>query len=150
MEDSAGQAELRSLIERLNKSELLDLHVADEMERAYNRAAVRGMTETGKSFGEVTPGLAHLNQPEADFRAHMRRIDNDLTEQVRIVTEIVDGWFDHGAFPPPYYANRIAVILRKEKRFDLERDFIAAYVRHFPFDAKLRDRAARVGILPPA
>ena len=67
----------------------------------------------------------------AEFRAFIRKIDNDLAEQVRIVAANVAHHYRTGMDIPPYFVRRIAVILRKAKQWDLEVSFLDEWVRLF-------------------
>ena len=107
-----------------------------ERQRLYephSRRALNTMLETGAAYGEATgaPGTAVETRDEKEFKEHLRSIDNDLSEQVRIVREGVDHYFANGEVPAPYYAWRIAVILRKAKEYELEADFLEGFARHF-------------------
>lgn len=103
---------------------------AEDRRRSVERASIDAMV-AGATYGEATGGLAHLNQPEDQFRAHIRSIEHDIGAQVRIVAEACRGWFEKGETPPPYYAWRVAILLRKEKANHLEREFLQAWCRHF-------------------
>ncbi len=97
----------------------------------YFRVAFSRMVSSGQTYGEATgaPGTAITTTDSVEFRKNLQSIDNDLVEQVRIVTEGVNHYFAHGEFPAPYYAWRIAVILRKLKEVKLESDFLGAFNR---------------------
>ncbi len=89
------------------------------------------------------------------YKEYLKQIDNDLESQVKITNDCVDAWFQNGERLAPYYPWRITVILRKEKLFELERSFLAAYCRHFygivgsRYEA-LSARAEKVGAVPTA
>ena len=121
---------LKQLIERLNSSRIQTIAEANELERA-RRDKVWEKMMAGKTYGEASGGLAILNQPEEQFRAHLKSIDNDLDGMVKIVEESLDNWFGKGDVPPPYYPYRIAVILNKAKRKEEEAAFLEAWCRHF-------------------
>jgi len=154
-------AELDRLIRRLNDANPLSREQSREMYRAHTdqmiqRAiAMADEITTAKEMGDFIkaerPDLSILNQPEAEFRAELRSIDNDLSRQIEIVHEGLDHWFATGLMVPPYYAWRIAIILSKAKREDEEKAFLAAWCRHFGRVvggrfAKLADRARKRGI----
>lgn len=84
----------------------------------------------GQPIEPTSDGLEHFSLPEAEMRDYMRRADNDLTEQCKIIQRMLDVWFSEGMPPAPYYARRIAVILRKAKRKDLDAEFTAEWARH--------------------
>ena len=105
-----------------------------EKERAqkqheYFHRAFDQMVSSGKTYGEVTgsPGTAVTSMDYDEFRRHLRSIDNDLATHVGIVAEGVHHYFEHGEIPAPYYAWRIAVILRKANLVTLEADFLEAF-----------------------
>jgi hypothetical protein len=91
------------------------------------------MTRTGETYGEATwaRGVVSAARSEEEFRAKLRSVDNNLREQIRIVREGVEDYFRTGMMPAPYYAWRVAVILRKAKEFELEADFLEAFSAHF-------------------
>ena len=72
-----------------------------------------------------------VNAEWGGFRAFLRSVDNDLAEQVRIVSGIVSQFYSTGLQPAPYYAERIAIILRKGRQWDLESKFLEQWVRLF-------------------
>jgi len=151
-----SEAELTALdavIRRLRSTPLLDPQDADRRRRAFYRSAASRMLARGVSSGVATGAPDHLVQGEAYFRAEMARMDNLLGEQVRTFQHGLDQWFEHGETFAPYYPFRIAVILRKARRGDLERAFLEAYVEHFaevrPAGsryAQILDRAAKLGL----
>jgi hypothetical protein len=47
------------------------------------------------------------------------------------VAEGVEHYFQNGEYPPPYYAWRIGVILRKSKLLTLELEFLEAFNEKF-------------------
>jgi hypothetical protein len=75
--------------------------------------------------------LSILNQPEAEFRAELALIENDIDRQSEIIIEALNFWFTRGDAPPPYYAWRIAIILSKAKRKDDEATFLKLWCKHF-------------------
>ena len=116
--------------------------------RELSARAIAGNQTTGSLEGQ--PHFYAL--PHDENRAYMKKIDNDLEEQVRLVGHFFRLWVDHGDPIPPYFPSRICVILRKHKRADLEFDFLHAYVRHFtdttsPRNTKMIERAAKIGAL---
>jgi hypothetical protein len=89
------------------------------------------MIETGENWNKASSGPSFLSLDEKSFQAHMRMIDNDLGEQTSIVSKAFAGYLEIGEMPAPYYAWRIAVILRRAKMLEIERRFLAAWCRHF-------------------
>lgn len=127
----AKAEKLEALIQRLEESDRLSIREANRLERQAFDKALGGMLDNGESYGTAMGGLKILNQPEQEFRAELKSIDNNLSAQIDIVNEALDNWFAKGVTPPPYYAWRIAIILSKAKRLDDEKQFLAAWCRHF-------------------
>jgi len=152
---------LDALIRRLNDTKPLSDRESDTLYRQHTDAKIERMLARGNEAATAAGfaafvqsekrDLAILNQPEAEFRAELRSIDNDLDRQVDIVNEGLDTWFEIGLSVPPYYAWRIAIILAKEKRLGDEKAFLAAWCRHFGhviggrYEA-LADRARKRGV----
>ena len=144
---------LDDVIRRLQTTPLLAPEEAERRRRAFSSSVSSRMLNEGVSSGIASGAPDHLTQGEAHFRAEMARMDNLLGEQIRIFQHGLDQWFEHGEAFAPYYPFRIAVILRKAKRGDLERAFLAAYVEHFAElrtggsrYAQILDRADKMGI----
>lgn len=85
----------------------------------------------GLSYGEARNAPPILNQTEEKFRADLKEINNNIVEQIKIIEHCLPRWFSMGEFPPPYYASRIVVILRKAKEYGRESKFLRAYLTHF-------------------
>lgn len=103
---------------------------------AVNRGS--GSRDLFDSNGELVPlSVAeswpkHYSLSEADFKAELRKSQNDLGFQLRNFRQMALGIGGPlSSVSPPYYPHRVLVILRKAKRFDLERIFLAAYFRQF-------------------
>jgi len=144
---------LTSLLQRLETTPLLSAEEAAKRSKKFYAAMSARMFDEGVSSGVAAGVPSHLTGSEEHFRAEMARMDNLLGEQVRIFQEGLDQWFTHGERFPPYYPYRIAVILRKAKRPDLEADFLRGYVRHFGHwrhggarYAQIVERAMKVGV----
>ena len=138
------------LIEHLSTTPRLSKATAAQLYRAACSKAVSGIL-AGQTCGQASGGLALLNQPEQAFRAELKAIDGDLAKQVAIVNETLDGWFERGEQPAPYYAWRIAVLLGKQKRREEERAFLGAWCAHFGTIVggryeKLAERARKLGV----
>lgn len=76
--------------------------------------------------------------------------NDDLELQSRLLNEFFSYYLATGDHPPPASAWRIAVILRKRKEYQLERDFLSAWVKHFDGTAgttyeKLAERFRKLG-----
>jgi len=141
------------LIERLNKTHFLPPEEAERRHRKFAKSTTARMISTGISYGVASEGPNHLTQGEEHFRSEMVRMNDLVLEQVRIFQQGLDQWFELGVPFAPYYPYRIAVILRKAKRRDLEERFLRAYVRHFRTwttggsqFTEILERAANMGI----
>ena len=146
-----------ALIRALDEAPTIDHETLWRNAEGQRRLEIDRVFSGGLSFGEATNAPPILNQPEESFRAELKAIDNDLVEQIKIIEHCLPRWFSMGEFPPPYYALRIAVILRKSKESGREREFLRAYLTNFRSrfggsrtDEKLVERAQKLGIeLPP-
>jgi hypothetical protein len=141
-------AALDTLIDRLNASEILSREEARRRHKETFGAVFDRMTRTGETYGAASGSPSILNQGEDAFRQELRSINDKLGRQVEITHQFIDGWFERGDIVAPHWPWRITVILRKAKRFDLERKFLAAFTRHFngpPF-ASFTDRAVKIGL----
>jgi hypothetical protein len=149
--DSDPQA-LNDLILFLDGQPVMSAALAKARSAAFMRETSLKMQGSGGSFGEATGILPHLNRPDA--KQYLRSIDNNLVEQVKITRTCAEAWFAHGEHPPPGYAWRITVILRKNNDLENERRFLSAYCRHFyntlgTRDARIAERAVKIGACPP-
>ncbi|MDA9426247.1 hypothetical protein [Bradyrhizobium sp. CCBAU 53380] len=99
---------------------------------ANQRAVVERMVATGETLNQASSGPAFLSLNEGEFRNHLKAIDNDLGQQTAIVAESFARYLEVAEVPAPYYPWRIAIILRREKRPELEKRFLAAWCQHFP------------------
>jgi hypothetical protein len=131
---------VKRLVDRLNSTDPLPAIDAEQRYSKFFKESVRRMVDDGLTYGQSSGAPGHLTKGEEHFRAEMSRMDSQLQEQVRIFESGLNQWFDHGEPFAPYYPHRIAVILRKGKRGDLESAFLIAYVRHFK---DMRSRGAR-------
>ncbi|GEM_PF-6221977 len=139
---------LERLIHRLRSTARQSIEQAKKKRQAYIEKAFNTMLDTGKTLGQAAEGLDHLALPESEFRAHLKKIAGSLEEQVKITDTAIGLWFEHGQYPPPYYPWRITVILRKEKLFDVEKEFLTAYCRHFVARKDMAKRLMKIGAFP--
>lgn len=147
---------LNNIISQLNRREVLTSGESDRLYEASSRKAMKMVFDESEPFGVALGYPDEYKKTEKEFFSYMRLINDDLHEQVRLFSQFVELWFSMGEAPPPHYPNRIAIILRKAKLFDLEKDFLSAYFKHFWFelgsstDTKLGERAKKIGISIPA
>jgi hypothetical protein len=150
---------LEALAKVVSQLEVRKPLTADEENRLYKAAsnqASLSMLEEGGSWGQAMDFPENYQKTEEEFFSDLKSINENLLEQVRAFSHFVSAWFSKGSHPPPYYADRITTILRKAKRFDLEKGFLAAYFKHFwsPMgsakDQKLGERAKKIDLNIPA
>lgn len=130
---------LLALIQTLQHEAPLPIAEARRRHKAFSSAVMDRMFKDGISYGQASsavlgPGqnpLEHLNQDQDAVRAYLHGIDNDLGAQLAILEGAFSLWFSIGEVVAPYYAWRVALILRKAKRRDLELKWLAAWCRHF-------------------
>ena len=132
---------------------------ADEKMKLHevaNTKTLYGVLNKGLSWGEASGDTSIYQKPQDEFFADLKSINDNLYEQVKFFSGFVEAWFTKGSRPPPYYTDRIAIILRKAKLFELEKEFLKAYFKHFwsergsAKDRKLGERAVKVGINIPS
>ncbi len=101
----------------------------DELNNRFLMNAILGMPSKG------TAELVPPSQPESYLFAKggggVKAVDNDFSALIKIVRSGVEVYAKTGTYPAPYYAWRIAVLLRKQKRTDLEARFLRAYSAKF-------------------
>ncbi len=146
---------LAKLIDHMNATKPLSKKQVATLIKKRQDALFEEIETKGSGNIQHEEPLSHLRLPEEEYKAFMKKADNDLAQQVSIVRDSFDFWLKSGMTPAPYYAYRIAVILSKAKRKDLEKEFLAAWTRHFPTGngkryADLAERARKMGIEVPA
>ena len=123
---------VKAVIEMMETTPVMDPKKAEVLWKTHLHKASARMLETGETYGQAAGGLTFLNGPQEVVRDHLKSIDNDLGAQVGIVADTFQDYLKTGEVPPPHYPWRIAVILSKAKMKDLEREFLAAWCKHFP------------------
>lgn len=150
----ADLSNLNRLIDWLNsKSPLTEADIAALEWRRKALFSELLASQGQKTLGQVSGVPDIYSLPEAEFRAALKAIKDDLSEQVLMYRGFAERWFDNAnMYVPPGYPDRIATILRKAKLFDLEKTFLAAHLRHFwaergsLVDKKLAIRAKKIGL----
>lgn len=150
---------LRSIVRHLDTSDCM----SDDQKRTCEQrfkdefaSTFSNMVSTGKTYGQSTGVQDIYSLSQGDFFSYLRNIDNDLGAQIKQFSLFVDRWFQVAEHPPPHFTWRITVILRKAKLFELEREFLAAYFKHFwtergsSRDRDLGRRAVKIGISIPS
>jgi hypothetical protein len=147
---------LSKLISQLNDRQSITFEEANHLSRAASKKITNTVFEKGVSWGQAAGYPEIYRKSEEDFFSHQKSINDNLFEQVKLFSQFVDKWFLTGDYPPPNYANRIVTILRKAKFFDVEKEFLVVYFKHFwsPYgsskDQKLGERAKKIGVNIPA
>lgn len=137
----------------LANQKIVDDEEQERLRRKSIRATTDRMLEEGIPYGQASDGPDFLNQDESSFRAFMKTADQDLGWQCDTVSDAFMRYLNTAEIPAPHYPMRIAVLLRREKDFDREKLFLAAWCKHFPSGngttyAKLVERAKKVGAIP--
>ena len=126
-----------------------------EATRRYRRTvhdATAKMLDEGITYGRASGAPEFLNQDEKSFRAFMKKADQDIRWQCDTVSESFKRFLKIGETPAPHYPMRVAILLRKAKDFEREKQFLAAWCQHFPSGngakyAALVERAKKVGAI---
>ena len=121
----------------------------------FRRAAIARALDDGLTYGQASGAPEFLNQDEESFRAFVKKVDQNLEWQCETVAAAFDRYQKTGEVPAPHYPMRIAVLLRKAKDFDREKQFLAAWCRHFPSGngatyGVLVERAKKAGAIQPS
>lgn len=147
---------LITVICKLNGRQPLTKEEERKLYESSSSKASLAVLDDGVTWGEAWGVPDIYQKPEDEFFEGLRSINDNLLEQLKLFSFFVENWFVKGSHPPPHYADRITVILRKAKRFDLEKDFLIAYFKHFwsltgsAKDQKLGERAKSIGINIPS
>lgn len=153
---TTGYEELIELIQLLENTVPLSQKEIEGIERNFSKS-IETMVVKGIDFGEASNAHAVYRLPEKEFNDHIKSIANDL----KALTAKYQYFFStrlQSSFSsvPPYFPDRICVLLRKNKELDLERRFLAAHFRHYWLpegsskDTKLGIRAKKIGIAIPS
>lgn len=79
-------------------------------------------------------------------RGVLQPYDNDLAYHCQLVRAAIEQYRDEAITPPPYYARRIAIILRKAKAYQLEASFLAQCVKFYGDPAFAERRAKALAL----
>lgn len=142
---------VEDLILLLMNTPAIDPSEIDKRYRQAMREASLRMLNGGMTFGQASGAPDFLNQDEESFRVFVKEADQNLFWQCDTVAEAFKRYLEIGETPAPHYPIRITVLLRKEKDFDREKQFLAAWCKHFSSDkgtgyAALVERAKKVGV----
>lgn len=117
--------------------------------------AVAKMLDEGLTYGQASGAPDFLNLDEKSFRDFMKIVDQDLGWQCGTVAAAFEKFRKTGEVPAPYYPMRVAILLRKAKDSDREKQFLAGWCRHFPSGngakyGALVQRARKIGAIGPS
>lgn len=125
---------IQKIIDKLNARTKLTEKERDKRYGAYISMAFDKILSTGASYGKVTgaPGTIIKYASDGDsFEQKIKDTKDNLAIQFDIVSEGIEHYFKIGEYPAPFYAWRIAIILRKANLMKLEYDFLDAYNQKF-------------------
>lgn len=130
---SAGLAKtVDELIQEFNDTPVMSDAERDKLYREFSKNALSRMLNYQQTFGEASEAPEFLNQEEDSFRQFMKTADQDLQWQCETVATSFCRYRKSGEVPAPHYPMRIAILLSKAKDFNRERQFLAAWCKHFP------------------
>ena len=141
------------LIQLFADTPVVDPQEVEERSIRFWRVVRAKMRDGGLSYGEASGTMEFLKQDEDTLRAFMKQADQDLAWQCSAVADAFRGYLENGEIPAPHYPMRIAILLRKTKDLDRERNFLAVWCKHFPTGngatyAALVERAKKAGAIP--
>ncbi|WEX12151.1 hypothetical protein [Chelativorans sp. AA-79] len=157
VQDSQLTDELAGKVDKviglLAKEPVMDDERRERLSRRSMQVATKKMLDQGLTYGEASGAPDFLNQDEASFRAYMKEADQDLSWQCDTVADAFKGYLATGEVPAPHYPMRIAVLLHRARDFAREKQFLAAWCKHFPSGngttyAKIVERAKKCGAVP--
>lgn len=138
------------LIERLTTTPFQTYEVS-KAKREKHKSRIFDAMHQGKTYGEAVGGLEFLNGGNGP--AYLKTVQNNLGRQVEICNEVLDQLHEMGESIAPNYWCRVALLLRKAKLMDMEREFVRAYALHSygantTTDKKMSARADKLGVAP--
>ena len=102
-----------------------------EKDRERELEIARKMLDEHITYGQASGEYDFLNKETEEFREYLKSINNDLDVNIEIVRYGFEKYIERGDAPFPYYAERIAVILSKNKMYKEESEFLYEWCRHF-------------------
>lgn len=128
--DAASIDSLVTLIDCMEQTPRLSDNEVRALYEPYSESLFERMISTGQRLGEVRGGtLSFL--AEVDDRSDVIARDQDFDWQLGVVSGTFSEFLQTGEVPPPHYAMRVAILLRKAARQDLERQFLQGWEKHF-------------------
>ncbi len=121
----------------------------------FSCTAIAMMRNERITYGQASNAPEFLNQDYESFRAFIKKVDQNLEWQCETVAAAFDRYQKTGEIPAPHYPMRIAILLRKAKDFNRERQFLVAWCNHFPSGngvkyGTLMERAKKAGAIQPS
>lgn len=88
----------------------------------------------GATIGEagLWRGTAIRSDNEKEFFAYWRSVTNDLHRHIELVRDGIEALHDVGLQPPLGSVGRLAIMLRRAKRVDLEAQLLRAWIEGTP------------------
>ena len=129
------------LTRRLNETEPLGARKRDALYKAFSQRVSETMLDNGVSWGQAA-GLQHIYDEDS------RQRDQDLSWQCDTVSTFFSHHLETGDIVPSHFPKRIAILLRKAEETEREREFLAAWYRHFGPDGWFGDRLRRLSRHP--
>ncbi len=120
------------LTREMNDAPTLTKREAKRRYREFTRKAHDRILNDGVSYHDAveTPRM-YLTEDRETFDRKLRMTDNDLVWQCETVSAAFRRYQRTGETPAPYFALRVAIVLRKAREHARERKFLAAWCRHF-------------------
>ena len=152
-------ADLTNMVDDLtrlfNEVPVMTVSERKRLSDKFSRAAIAKMLNEGITYGQASNAPEFLNQDYDSFRAFIKKVDQNLEWQCETVAAAFDRYQKTGEIPAPHYPMRIAILLRKAKDFNRERQFLAAWCNHFPSGngvkyGALVERAKKAGAIQPS
>ena len=145
---TAALSQVDGLIDLFNETPIMSRFKKAELRERERRRLLR----TGKPHPEAWGSPADFDHDEKKFRDFIKDTNHNLEWQCRTVRKAFSQYTKTAEVPAPHFPMRVAVLLRRAGEHQRERDFLAAWCRHFEtgpgvtYD-KLMQRARKVGAL---
>ena len=120
------------LIQKFSDAPVMSDAEQDKLYQEFSKNSISRMLDDQQTYGEASDAPEFLNQDEESFRKFMKTADQDLQWQCETVATSFRKYRISGEVPAPHYPMRIAILLGKAKDTDRERQFLAAWCKHFP------------------
>jgi hypothetical protein len=149
---SSQSERVDALIHLLAETEVIADEELEKLSKIAGQAALAKMLRDGVNYGHASGAQDFYNQDESAFRGFLKSVNQDLEWQCNTVEFSFERYCKQGETPAPYFAMRIAILLRKAKEFEREKNFLAAWCKHFNFSGSgtysaLVVRAQKIGAI---